>query len=148
MICIIERFQVRFISTRESKKNESKNNEGEAIAERNLRLAFEHKLKAQSGRVVRGRTVTADVVGFDQIIFYNGLGSLDRGGMMLALKRDVVAGNSSLPLGAGNAHNSSRTSVRAPSVSGERRRLLAGDFHQLAQARFRDVPHSLLVQIR
>jgi hypothetical protein len=49
------------------------------------------------------RMVTADVVAFDQIIFYNRFGSFDPGGMMFALKRDVVTIDSSLPLGAGNA---------------------------------------------
>jgi hypothetical protein len=49
------------------------------------------------------RMVTADVVAFDQIIFYNRFGSFDPGGMMFALKRDVVTINTALPLGAGNA---------------------------------------------
>lgn len=52
---------------------------------------------------VCNKTVTADVVAFDQIIFYNRFGSFDPGGMMFALKRDVIKINSSLPLGAGNA---------------------------------------------
>jgi hypothetical protein len=48
------------------------------------------------------RTITADVVAFDQIIFYNRLGSFDPGGMMYALKRDVVAINPNKPIGPGN----------------------------------------------
>lgn len=36
------------------------------------------------------RTITADVVAFDQIIFYNRFGSFDPAGMMYALRRDVV----------------------------------------------------------
>ena len=35
------------------------------------------------------RTITADVVAFDQIIFYNRFGSFDPAGMMYALRRDV-----------------------------------------------------------
>jgi len=49
------------------------------------------------------RVVTADVVAFDQIIFYNRFGSFDPGGMMFALKRDVVKIDNNLPLAAGNA---------------------------------------------
>ena len=49
------------------------------------------------------KTVTADVVAFDQIIFYNRFGSFDPGGMMFALKRDVVPIVPSVRLGAGNA---------------------------------------------
>jgi hypothetical protein len=48
------------------------------------------------------RTITADVVAFDQIIFYNRLGSFDPGGMMYALKRDVVAIDPNKPIGPGN----------------------------------------------
>ncbi|HXU40194.1 MAG TPA: hypothetical protein VN937_27810, partial [Blastocatellia bacterium] len=36
------------------------------------------------------KTVTAQVVAFDQIIFYNRFGSFDPGGMIFALKRDAV----------------------------------------------------------
>lgn len=39
---------------------------------------------------VCARTITADVVAFDQIIFYNRFGSFDPAGMMYALRRDVV----------------------------------------------------------
>jgi hypothetical protein len=49
------------------------------------------------------RTITADVVAFDQIIFYNRLGSFDPGGMMFALRRDVVPIDPAKPLGPGNA---------------------------------------------
>jgi hypothetical protein len=49
------------------------------------------------------RTVTATVVAFDQIIFYNRFGSFDPGGMIFALKRDVVAIEPSVRIGAGNA---------------------------------------------
>ena len=49
------------------------------------------------------KVVTADVVAFDQIIFYNRFGSFDPGGMMFALKRDVVRIKPSERLGAGNA---------------------------------------------
>ena len=47
------------------------------------------------------RTITADVVAFDQAIFYNRLGAFDPVGMMYALKRDVVPISGST-LGAGN----------------------------------------------
>jgi hypothetical protein len=48
------------------------------------------------------RTITADVVAFDQIIFFNRFGSFDPGGMMYALKRDVVAIDPSKALGPDN----------------------------------------------
>src|ERR1044071_215173 len=48
------------------------------------------------------RTVKADVVAFDQVIFYNRFGSFDPGGMMFALRRDVVAIDTSRPIGPGN----------------------------------------------
>ncbi len=37
-----------------------------------------------------GRTLTADVVAFDQPLMYNRLGASNVNGMMFALKRDVV----------------------------------------------------------
>ncbi|MDX6696237.1 MAG: manganese oxidase [Blastocatellia bacterium] len=49
-----------------------------------------------------GKTITANVVAFDQIIFYNRLGSFDPGGMMYALKRDVVAIDPTRAIGPGN----------------------------------------------
>lgn len=49
------------------------------------------------------RTVTANVVAFDQIIFYNRFGSFDPGGMIFALKRDAVPIQPSARLGPGNA---------------------------------------------
>lgn len=58
---------------------------------------------AQEAIPTCAKTVTADVVAFDQIIFYNRFGSFDPGGMMFALKRDAVKIKTSLPLGAGNA---------------------------------------------
>jgi manganese oxidase len=48
------------------------------------------------------KTVKADVVAFDQVIFYNRFGSFDPGGMMFALRRDVVAIDPSRPIGPGN----------------------------------------------
>ena len=47
-------------------------------------------------------TITAKVVAFDQIIFYNRFGAFDPGGMMFALERDIVPINSSQGLIAGN----------------------------------------------
>jgi hypothetical protein len=47
--------------------------------------------------------VTANVVAFDQIIFYNRFGSFDPGGMIFALKRDAVPIEPSARLGPGNA---------------------------------------------
>jgi len=49
------------------------------------------------------RDLTADVVALDQQVFYNRLGAFDPGGMMYALRRDVVAADPSQPLGPGNA---------------------------------------------
>ncbi len=48
------------------------------------------------------KTVRADVVAFDQIIFYNRFGAFDPGGMMYALRRDVVAIDPTKPIGPGN----------------------------------------------
>src|SRR6185503_15425988 len=48
-------------------------------------------------------TVTANVVAFDQIITYNRFGAFDPGGMIFALKRDVVAINPATRIGPGNA---------------------------------------------
>jgi hypothetical protein len=48
------------------------------------------------------KTIKADVVAFDQVIFYNRFGSFDPGGMMFALRRDVVAIDPSSPIGPGN----------------------------------------------
>ena len=48
------------------------------------------------------RTITADVIAFDQIIFYNRFGSFDPGGMMYALRRDVVP-ITGTQIGPGNA---------------------------------------------
>lgn len=47
-------------------------------------------------------TVVANVVAFDQIITYNRFGAFDPGGMMFALKRDVVPINAASGLVAGN----------------------------------------------
>ncbi|HKS41450.1 MAG TPA: multicopper oxidase domain-containing protein, partial [Blastocatellia bacterium] len=51
-------------------------------------------------------TVTANVVAFDQIITYNRYGSFDPGGMMFALKRDVV------PIIAGNGLTAGNVQLR------------------------------------
>jgi Tol biopolymer transport system component len=48
------------------------------------------------------KTVTANVVAFDQVYTYNRFGAFNPAGMMYALKRDVVAIDSSKPLAAGN----------------------------------------------
>jgi manganese oxidase len=48
------------------------------------------------------KTVTANVVAFDQILTYNRFGAFDPGGMMFALQRDIVPINSALGLVAGN----------------------------------------------
>src|ERR1044072_1886804 len=48
------------------------------------------------------RTITADVVAFDQIIFYNRFASFDPGGMMCVLRRDVVPIIPNTALTAGN----------------------------------------------
>jgi hypothetical protein len=48
------------------------------------------------------RTVTANVVAFDQVYTYNRLGAFNPAGMIYALRRDVVAINSSQAIGPGN----------------------------------------------
>src|SRR5215218_10150327 len=47
------------------------------------------------------RTITADVVAFDQVFFWNRLGAIQPQGMMYALRRDVVP-ISGTTLSAGN----------------------------------------------
>ena len=47
------------------------------------------------------RTLTADVVAFDQVFFWNRLGAVQPQGMMYALRRDVVPISGST-LSAGN----------------------------------------------
>ena len=48
------------------------------------------------------RTITANVVAFDQVVFYNRFGAFNPGSMIYALRRDVVAIDPSQPLGPGN----------------------------------------------
>jgi len=48
-------------------------------------------LPAPSPTPVCARTIKADVVALDQVIMYNRLGTVNPGGMIYALKRDVVA---------------------------------------------------------
>src|SRR5678816_4189314 len=48
-------------------------------------------LPAPSPTPVCARTIKADVVALDQAIMYNRLGTVNPGGMIYALKRDVVA---------------------------------------------------------
>ncbi|WP_437870615.1 copper oxidase [Sorangium sp. So ce363] len=50
-----------------------------------------------------GRTVFADVVAIDQMFVYDRLGAFNPGGMVYALRRDVVAADPSKPIGPGNA---------------------------------------------
>jgi hypothetical protein len=51
---------------------------------------------------VCNKTVTANVVAFDQVFTYNRFGAFNPAGMMFALRRDVVAIDSTKPLGPGN----------------------------------------------
>src|SRR6185312_3722521 len=48
-------------------------------------------LPAPSPTPACARTIKADVVAFDQAIMYNRLGTVNPGGMIYALRRDVVA---------------------------------------------------------
>ncbi|MGK4006298.1 copper oxidase [Sorangium sp. So ce1036] len=50
-----------------------------------------------------GRTVYADVVAIDQTVVYDRSGAFNPGGMVYALRRDVVAADPSRPVGPGNA---------------------------------------------
>jgi hypothetical protein len=59
-------------------------------------------LPAPSPTPVCARTIKADVVALDQAIMYNRLGTVNPGGMIYALKRDVVAINSLKGIVAGN----------------------------------------------
>lgn len=57
---------------------------------------------ARSGAQSCARTITADVVALDQPVIYNRLGAWDPGGMLYALRSDVVAKDGGTP-GPGNA---------------------------------------------
>ncbi|HEU4391680.1 MAG TPA: hypothetical protein VFV34_28085, partial [Blastocatellia bacterium] len=48
------------------------------------------------------KTVTANVVAFDQVVFYNRFGAFNPGSMIYALRRDVVAIDPTQPIGSGN----------------------------------------------
>src|SRR5215216_938631 len=56
---------------------------------------------AQNPTCTSANTVKADVVAFDQVIFYNRFGSFDPGGMMFALRRDARPISGAL-IGPGN----------------------------------------------
>lgn len=60
-------------------------------------LSLSQSLQAQSC----ARTITAEVVAFDQVFFWNRLGAVQPQGMMFALRRDVVAITGATP-GPGN----------------------------------------------
>ena len=66
-------------------------------------VASPDPVQIKPGACAAGNTITAKVVAFDQIIFYNRFGSFDPGGMMFALKQDVVAITSGTTPGPGNA---------------------------------------------
>jgi manganese oxidase len=57
---------------------------------------------ATAGPMLAQRTVTADVVALDQAFYNNRLGSFQAGGMIFALRGDVVSNNGSAQLTAGN----------------------------------------------
>ncbi|MFL5355907.1 MAG: copper oxidase [Archangium sp.] len=59
--------------------------------------------ESRAGLASCARTITADVVAIDQVITYNRFGAFNPVGMVYALKRDVVAVDSSSPVGPGNA---------------------------------------------
>jgi hypothetical protein len=59
-------------------------------------------LPAPSPTPVCARTIKADVVALDQAIMYNRLGTVNPGGMIYALKRDVVAIDPLKGITAGN----------------------------------------------
>jgi hypothetical protein len=48
------------------------------------------------------RTITANVVAFDQVVFYNRFGAFNPGSMIYALRRDVVPIDPNQPIGPGN----------------------------------------------
>ena len=55
-----------------------------------LALLFAATLPAVAGAQNCARTITADVVAFDQVFFWNRLGAVQPQGQMYALRRDVV----------------------------------------------------------
>jgi hypothetical protein len=66
-----------------------------------LFLATVMTLPGEAQAQTCGRTLTADVVAFDQVFFWNRLGAIQPQGMMYALRRDVVP-ISGTTLSAGN----------------------------------------------
>ena len=69
------------------------------VAQAAVALALAAPLEAR-GAVSCTRTVTADVVVFDQPLMYNRLGAQNVNGIMYALRRDVVSKGSLTPCGA------------------------------------------------
>ena len=62
--------------------------------------------------VTCSRTVTADVVAFDQPIMFNRLGAQNVNYMVYALRRDVVNTSTGIPLTAGGAATPGKVSLR------------------------------------
>ncbi|MFN2563581.1 MAG: copper oxidase [Gemmatimonadaceae bacterium] len=57
---------------------------------------------AAAAQAACARTITADVVALDQVVFYNRLGTYDPAGMMFALRRDVIPLQPGTEIGPGN----------------------------------------------
>ena len=72
------------------------------------------------------RTVKADVVALDQVIMYNRLGTVNPGGMIYALKQDVVAIDPLKGIVAGNVRLRSTKRPR-PRVGGPAK----GELHRI-----------------
>ena len=73
-----------------------------AEAQTRLPEPLPEPLPAPAPTPVCNRTIKAEVVAFDQAIMYNRLGAINPGGMLYALKQDVVAIDPAKGLVAGN----------------------------------------------
>ena len=74
-----------------------------ALATLLVLCALPHRAAAQPPAAACERTIEADIVAIDQPIFLNRLGASMPGGMIYALRREIVAGANSAGIVAGNA---------------------------------------------
>src|SRR5215207_3892266 len=92
---------------------------------------------ATAGAQTCARTLTADVVAFDQVFFWNRLGAVQPQGMMYALRRDVVPISGST-LSAGNVQLRRDTRPRPLVLRLNKGDCLRNSFQNLLSATRRD----------
>src|SRR5215813_2440095 len=77
-----------------------------------LALGFAGPSGAQPAPVACQRQVTANVVALDQVFFYNRLGAQNLGGMIYALRRDVIDNITNRPESQGGVLSPGRVQLR------------------------------------